>query len=218
MFQNKKAYFQGTEIPKPKKKQYKSEPTQPVTTRFSEPFFKNYDLYNVPGKHGPGAGWHEMTKHKSVSDFLKKKRKKLKNKYKSKKIASRIFLFSKLLKNAIDYSVDEQIKSSPILHDGEIYNSILPFSGQLSEYNPINDFEGKSPDKLNFGRDYSDSLFNLIYEVDNKEKPIVSGPIPLYGLPDGIKDIEELQNLFYDDPRYGITDSGNTVYNNMWFV
>jgi len=215
MNKNKKAYFQGTEKPTPKKKQYKSDPVEHVKTRFSQPFFKNFDLYSTPGKHSPGGGWNELMKYKSVSDFLKNKRKKIKNKYKNKKSQIRKKIFLNLIKNALDFSIDEQIKSGPILGEN-ISGNVVPIGGYF-EYLPLNDFENKSPDKLNFGRDYedSDSLINLINDI---ETPIQSGPVSLYGLPDGIKDIEDLESLFYDDPKYGITDSGNTIYDNMWFV
>lgn len=84
----KVAYFQGgggVNEPTPKKKKYKSEPAIVNQTRFKEPFYRNYDLYDIPGfEHiGPGAGWHSMQKYKSISEFLKAKRKKMKDKYKA---------------------------------------------------------------------------------------------------------------------------------------
>ena len=63
---NKKAYFQGgggVNEPTPKKKKYKSDPAIVVQPRFEEPLYRNYDLYNVPGNHGPGAGYHDLTKY-----------------------------------------------------------------------------------------------------------------------------------------------------------
>ena len=86
MSADKKAYFQGgggVNQPTPKKKKYKSDPAIVVQPRFKEPFYRNYDLYNTPSEHGPGAGWHDMTKYKSIQEFLKAKRKKLKDKYKA---------------------------------------------------------------------------------------------------------------------------------------
>jgi hypothetical protein len=82
----KKAYFQGgggENNPTPKKKKYKSDTKIVDQPRFEEPFYKNYDLYEVPGKHGPGAGHSSMHKYKTVQEFLEAKRKKLKNKYKA---------------------------------------------------------------------------------------------------------------------------------------
>jgi hypothetical protein len=83
---NKNGYFQGgggVNQSEPKKKKYKSDPAIVVQPRFKEPFYRNYDLYNTPGEHSPKAGWHDMEKYKSVQEFLKAKRKKLKDKYKA---------------------------------------------------------------------------------------------------------------------------------------
>ncbi len=83
---NKSGYFQGgggVNEPEPKKKKYKSDPAIVVQPRFKEPFYRNYDLYNTPGEHSSGAGWHDMEKYKSIQEFLKAKRKKLKDKYKA---------------------------------------------------------------------------------------------------------------------------------------
>src|SRR5882724_309506 len=110
---NKYSYFQGTEEPKPKKKQYKSEKVEHEKARFKEPFYRNYDLYETLGnksKIGPGSGWHQMMKNKSISEFLKKKRQKMKGKYKA---ASSL----EILVKAIDFAIDDQINSDPILGD-----------------------------------------------------------------------------------------------------
>ena len=81
---NKKAYFQGgggVNEPTPGEKKYKSDPALVIQPRFEEPLYYNYDLYNVPGQYGPGAGWHDMQKYKSVQEFLEAKRKRLEDKY-----------------------------------------------------------------------------------------------------------------------------------------
>lgn len=84
----KRAYFQGgggVNEPTPGKKKYKSDPAIVNQTRFKEPFYRNYDIYDIPGfEHiGPGAGWHSMQKYKTVSEFLDAKRKKMRDKYKA---------------------------------------------------------------------------------------------------------------------------------------
>lgn len=181
MSQNKLGYFQNGQdkdnpnTPAPKKKKYKSEPALVNQPRFKEPLYRNYDLYDVPGvsdkpKHGPGAGWHDMHKFKSIKDFLASRRKKLKDKYKaddswiqddgslSKKdpvIKARAALFVKLTKTAIDFSIDDQV--TPILGDSGTYSGSAQIGGISDKYLSENDFEGKSVDKLNFGRDYAES-------------------------------------------------------------
>ena len=80
MFQNK-AYFQNGQnknnpnTPSPKEKKYKSETAIVVQPRFEEPLYRNYDVYQTSGvsdkpKHGPGAGWHDMQKYKSIKEFI----------------------------------------------------------------------------------------------------------------------------------------------------
>lgn len=231
MSQNKKAYFQGTEEPTPKKKKYKSDPALVVQPRFKEPFYHNYDLYDVPGfEHiGPGSGRHQMNNFKSVKEFLNNKRKK--NKYKAddswkldagtviKKnpnIQARTFLLNRLIKIAIDFPIDDQI-SSPILGNSGTYSDSVPIGGELDEYLTLPDFEGKSADKLDFGRDYTeDDQTNQDFEAFI-EKYFNPAEPPLCGLPDGISPPEDLDAPNDENPQYGITDSGNTIYNKMSF-
>lgn len=225
MLKNKISYFQGTEEPKPKSQQYKPEKAELVQPRFKEPFYKNYDLYNMPGEHSPGAGYHELMKEKSVKDFINKKRKKIKNKYiseksknRKKKIKARINLLSKLTKFGIDFPIDDMIGSGPILGDSGSYSDSIPIGGQLDKYLPEKDFSGKSPHELNFGRDYSESsVAPYLYDLDK----ILSTKEPDLLFPNGFDPEEDLdadKTIFDQNPDYGKTDSGNTVYNNMWFV
>ena len=86
---NKVAYFQGgggVNEPTPGEKKYKSDTAIVVQPRFVEPFYHNYDLYDVegvdgPAKHGPGSGWHHMNEYKSIQEFRNARRQKLKDKY-----------------------------------------------------------------------------------------------------------------------------------------
>jgi hypothetical protein len=168
-----------------------------------------------------------------------------------------MFLLSSIMKYAIDFPIDSQIHS-PILGESGVVSDSVPIGGQLDEYLPHPDFEGKSADKLNFGRDYtecsdSDILynegrdayycnkcgkkgFNGPYEpkptvielhsnkdytddsyLDNLSKKYLTPKEPsLYGLPDGIEPQSDLDSPSKPDPRYGITDSGNTLYDKMW--
>lgn len=149
MLNNKLAYYQGTEKPTPKKKQYKSEPALVVQPRFKEPFYHNYDTYETEGvdgqaKHGPGTGLYQnMDKYDSIDDFRKSKE-KLKDKYKAddslieddgsiskikkaNKIARRMALMSLITKYSIDFPIDDQISS--IIDENELSNNINPIGG-----------------------------------------------------------------------------------------
>lgn len=80
----KRGYFQGGGLsnePTSHKKKYKSDPAIVAQPRFKEPFYRNYDYTNQPGEHGPGSGWIDMQNYKSIGEFLKAKRKKMKDKY-----------------------------------------------------------------------------------------------------------------------------------------
>lgn len=85
----REAYFQGgggVNEPTPGEKKYKSDTAITVQPRFVEPFYRNYDLYDVegvdgPAKHGPGSGWNHMNEFKSIKDFLEYRRQRLQGKY-----------------------------------------------------------------------------------------------------------------------------------------
>jgi hypothetical protein len=247
MSQNKQSYFQNGQgkdspnTPTPGKKKYKSDKAILVQPRFEEPLYKNYDTYETDGvsgkaKHGPGAGWHDMGKYKSITEFLKAKRKKIKDKYKAddswiedsgklskkKKAYRRMQLLCAFTKTAIDFAIDDQINSISILPPEGVYNGSTPISGYLDKYLPQHDFEGNSPDKLNFGQDYTDEFDDknekeLSQEELDKliEKYLSTKESPLMGLPNGIKPEEDLDaDYTVNDinPEYGTTDSGNTTY------
>lgn len=195
------AYYQGTEEPTPGKKQYKSDKAIVVQPRFKEPFYKNYDLYETGGEHSPGAGWHHIMKYKSIKEYLDAKRK---NKYKAddswiedngavSKKARNLFFLNILIKNGIDFPIDDQITSMPIKEVNQI-------GGYLDKYLPENDSENKSPDKLNFG---------ILEDEFSKENH------KFLGLPDGIEPDEDLDadSTNTVNPEYGTTNSGNTLYN-----
>lgn len=180
----KLAYFQGTEEPK----KYKIDKTDYIKPR--KLLFKNYDLYDVegvdgPAKEGPGKGLYSG-KYKSVKEFRNRK-------------SNRIELLQSL---AIDFAIDDQIKSDPILGESDSYYNSVPFGGQLDKYLPENDLEGKDPTKLNFGRDYeNDEIANIEDLLDQYINP--KEPDQL--LPQGIED-----DLEYERPINYTTNS--TMY------
>lgn len=232
----KTSYFQGgggVNEPTPHKKKYKSEKAIVIQPRFKEPFYRNYDAYDVPGadgkinQSGPGTGWHSMHKYKSISEFLKEKRRNMQDKYKAddswiedtesnkkdrvQKMKTRAKLLYKLTKYAIDFPIDDQV--TPILGDSGTYSDSVPIGGITDEYLPLNDFEGKSSDVLDFGRDYTEED---IGEQEIVEETITPAESSLYGMPDGIIPIEDLDSPSSEDPRYGTTDLGNNTYDKMW--
>lgn len=135
---------------------------------------------------------------------------------KTLKIKVRTKLLSKLVKLAIDFPIDDQINSSPILGDSGSYSDSVPIGGELDEYLPKNDAEGRSPDTLNFGREIIDDD-RPVDHLGPNEKCLNPKEPSLYGLSDGIEsqlDIETLDNG--KNEYYGTTDSGNTLYDQMW--
>lgn len=81
MSRSKFAYFQGgggVNEPTPGEKKYKSDPAIVVQPRFKEPFYRNYDLYTIPGMEhiGPGTGYHGLQNYKTVKEFLEDRRKR----------------------------------------------------------------------------------------------------------------------------------------------
>ena len=250
--QLKRAYFQGgggVNEPSPGKKKYKSDKAIVVQPRFKEPFYRNYDLYETEGvdgsaKHGPGSGLYQnMSKYKSVSEYLENKRKQNKDKYKSDdswildngsltkqninakarmKILNKIITLANnnLDNNNIDFPIDDFIGSGAILGDSGTLSDSVFIGGQLDEYLPNPDFEGKNVTELNFGRDYVDS-FDTINSLQEKfdnllDEPIMPKETDIFGLPQGISPPEDLDHLNNENSQYGTTDSGNTVYNKMW--
>lgn len=224
----KKAYFQGgggVNEPTPGKKKYKSDPALLVQPRFEEPFYRNYDLYETPGEHSPGSGWHGMQNYKSVSEFLEAKRKRMKDKYKAddswildsgeltKKdpngIKARAKLIAQLVKNAIDFPIDDQISSMTTNQD-DISGMGMPL--------PEVDFEGKLPSQLDFGHndpeaDEADSdLMELILQ---KYEPKTE----FLGLPDGFDHSEE-EDLSIDEinPDYGTLGPESLIYEDKWNI
>lgn len=207
----KKSYFQGTEAPKKNKPQYKPEPAEEVKSRFEDPFYKNYDLYET-GKGGPGAGWHSMQNYKSIKDFLNAKRKR----NKKKKKAFRLNLIKCLIKEAIDFKLDEY--TDPLIGASNSDNPVgkaNSIGGYLDKYLPNDDFEGKSSDKLNFGRDYEDNDIYLDFLIN---KYLNASEPGLLGSPSTIFPKEDEDSNFTisdNNPEYGTTNSGNTTYINM---
>lgn len=125
----KLAYFQGgggVNEPTPGEKKYKSDPAIVVQPRFKEPFYRNYDLYTIPGMEdiGPGTGYHGLQNYKSVGEFLEARRKRLAPRYKaddswiqdngertkSPNIKARAELMNRIIKTASTQCQDSDIE------------------------------------------------------------------------------------------------------------
>ena len=116
----KKAYFQGgggVNEPTPGEKKYKSDPALVVQPRFEEPFYRNYDLYTIPGMEhiGPGTGYHGLQNYDSVQEFLEARRSRMEGRYvaddswqidsgarvkKNPNIKARAAIFERIIKTA----------------------------------------------------------------------------------------------------------------------
>lgn len=290
---NKKAYFQGggeVNEPTPGQRKYKADPALVVQPRFKEPFYRNYDLYKIPGMEdiGPGTGWHGLQNYKSVQDFLEDRRKRLQPRYVSDDswqldtgkrvkqnpdIKSRMILLERIIKQANDendgrnydygkglYENMDKFKSvKDFLGQDDTFSSVSQFrskqdnnnidfpsdqysdpavetgideqadhntnelGGFLDDYLPENDFEGKDPSNLDFGRDYTEDSGLGISDDDLQEmvdKYLNPSPTHgLYGLPDGVdlpdEDLGDPTNL---NPDFGTTENGITMYEDKWNI
>lgn len=227
---NKFSYFQNgldhnnPNTPAPKEKKYKSDKAIVVQPRFKEPFYRNFDLYDTDEHLGPGSGYSHLNDYDSISDFLKEKRNRMKDRYKAEdswipednlqnrktKIKARLKLLAKLTKMAIDFTTDDQIGSGSIMGDYSIYSDSVPIGGGNDTGLQYHDFEGKSPDQLNFEQDYSEndsekarnSCQRCGSKVDAKDLACLNcGKVPtLYGLPDGFSNISDTDPL--EDVNY----------------
>lgn len=169
--------------------------TKPRTEDSDFIIYQNYDLYEDGTGIGPGGGLHSG-EYKSVKDFLKNKRKR------KKKV--RALLLSFLTKTATDYPLDSQV--TPIISEESSYQASLGPGGMYDSLTPEPDEEDKSPDKLNFGRDYADQ------EVIEKEDPGLTPAQPNWYGENSLLTREELDSLYDQDPRYGIGDFGTNIY------
>jgi hypothetical protein len=123
--------------------------------------------------------------------------------------------------NHIDFPTDAQIGSGSIIGDSSSYSNSVGIGGMLDEYLPQNDFEGKSPDQLDFGRDYTedDEIPDNLDKLTNKYlNPAESH---LFGLPDGIEPVSDLdadQTINTENPDYGTPDTGEQMYEDKWNI
>lgn len=158
----------------------------------------NYDL-------GQGV-YDNMDKYDSIEDFRKNK----------PKIPGALRDV-----NHIDFPIDDQIKSDPIPGENSSYSNSVGIGGQLDEYLPQNDFEGKSPDQLDFGRDYTkDSGRNVDFDK-LMNKYMNPSEADLMGLPDGIdpnSDLDAENTINTENPYQGITDMGEQMYEDKWNI
>ena len=119
----------------------------------------------------------------------------------------RSFLLSHITKVAIDFPIDSQV--TPILSEEPSYQSSIGIGGLYDSMTPLPDQEDKTVDKLNFGRDYSFdepmSEEEIIDQIINPAEPNMYGE-------KSIIPPEELDQLYKEDPRYGVTNVGTRIH------
>lgn len=169
--------------------------TKPRTEDSDFIIYKNYDPYEDGTGEGPGGGLFSG-KYKSVKDFLDKKKKR--------KRKVRAFLLAFLTKTATDYPLDSQV--TPILSDDSSYQTSIGPGGMYDSFTAEPDQEDKTPDKLNFGRDYADK------EVIDTADPELTPAEPNWYGENSLVNREELDSLYEQDPRYGIGDFGTNIF------
>jgi len=230
-----------------------------------------------------------MEKYKSIQEFLKAKRKKLKDKYKAddswiqddnsktKKnpgIKTRAAIFERIIKTAdhmmppkehgtgiydwknslyqnlkkyksvdrynkehkakyhtddndIDFPLDDQINTELAGAFDDTSDNLVGQSnltgGKLDEYLPKDDFEGKPPTALNFGRDYDETgpgrdHNDILQKLFNKY--LTPSETGLFGLPDGVDpdghDADQTEQV--EEPFTGTSDIGTQMYEDKWNI
>lgn len=240
----KVAYFLGgggVNDPTPKKPKYIPDPAIIIESRL--PFYDNYNTYdaegvNRPEQNGPVAGFYQnMSKVNGVSDFIEGKHRD-RNRYiidnnfvtkpsaKHNKRARRRAIIWGIIKQAndennIDFPSDS-LDSTPMAWSPGVGDA-AQIGGYLDKYLPEDDFEGKPPTALDFGRDYAgppldmeEYISDLLEQFEKHVKIPKSQEPDLFGLPDGISPKSDLDSPSEEDPEYGIMDSGTEIYNKMW--
>lgn len=185
-------------------------------------FFKNYDLYetegaNGPAKIGPGAGFYQnMDKYKSVSDFLKQKRKRI-NKRKNALLMIAKKAFDE---NHIDFPIDYLYTDilSDIAGDTEMSGNY--FAAIPTSYNEFytSDIEEESAYNSNIKvknmgeKEYSmKDLKKDLFEFETLN-PAESD---VYGLKQIVNPREDLEEMYNRNPFSGTTDLGINIYKDI---
>lgn len=153
-------------------------------------FFRNYDY--ADSSSGPGTGFYgDMSKQKSIKDFLKKKR-KLRRKF-IKRIAQNQF------------KLDDTLTSLPAQES--VYTNSIPLGGMSdisNNHQPrIDEAKGLSGVLMNGQRDYSQDRpvgEKVLDEFISPQEP------HLYGLNRELDIEESEQQYFPSKQKYNITD------------
>jgi hypothetical protein len=141
------------------------------------------------------------------------------------KKASIEFFKKNLDYNEIDFPVDDQINSGPILGESSSYSESAQIGGRTDTGFFYPDSEGIGQENLTHGvnslennkeknvsrNDSLDDLEKILDEVLNSSEP------DLLGLQDGILHKEDLDQPLdgIKNPFYGVVDSGNTSYDRI---
>jgi hypothetical protein len=121
---------------------------------------------------------------------------------------------------------DGIIPGSVGLGDFTTYPQSNQLSGFMDSSLPQNDFEGKPPTELDFGRDYTEDVeFPGTLNEDDLEslehKYLTPSETDLFGLPDGIDPISDEDadvTVNNKNTYYGTPDTGRQMYEDKWNI
>ena len=155
----------------------------------------------------------------------------------------------------LDTQLEDQAEGWPILGDSESFekpialgpainadDSIMPgevgfgdfesypYSAQIGGQGfptPQNDQDNKSPDQLDFGRDYVEPSYedrpppskDVVKKL--QEKYLTPAETDLFGLPDGIdpnSDLDADQTINSENTQYQMPDEGRQMYEDKWNI
>jgi len=124
--------------------------------------------------------------------------------------------------NNIDFEADQY--SDTDIEEGShefMMDDLIDGGGIFTLPLPENDFEGKDPTQLDFGRDYVEDQSSDLTDQQLQaftDKYLTPGSDGIFGLPDGVNPQEDNLESENINPEFGTVDNGLNMYEDKWNI